>query len=104
MVFPTRALVLHPSTQACRVLVVTDRIDLENQLAHNFRISGAFGPAIATKKEGEKAKEAVVRAVRQRVRWIWPQLDVWRARRMHVLPCTHVSGKRNVCISAGAMR
>ena len=56
MVFLTKALVLHESTQACRVLVVTDRIDLEDQLARNFMNSGAFGSAIATKKEGEKTK------------------------------------------------
>lgn len=56
MVFLTKALVLHESTQDCRVLVVTDRIDLEDQLARNFMNSGAFGSAIATKKEGEKVK------------------------------------------------
>lgn len=56
MVFLTKALVLHASTQACRVLVVTDRLDLEDQLARNFMNSGAFGSALATKKEGERAK------------------------------------------------
>lgn len=56
MAFLTKALVLHESTQDCRVLVVTDRIDLEDQLARNFMNSGAFGSAIATKKEGEKVK------------------------------------------------
>ncbi len=40
--------VLHPGTQACRVLVVTDRLDLEDQLARNFMNSGAFGSALAT--------------------------------------------------------
>lgn len=43
MVFLTKALVLHESTQACRVLVVTDRIDLEDQLTRNLTNSGAFG-------------------------------------------------------------
>lgn len=56
MVFLTKALVLHEATQACRVLVVTDRLDLEDQLARNFMNGGAFGSAIATKKQGEKAK------------------------------------------------
>jgi type I restriction enzyme R subunit len=67
MVFLTKALVLHESTQACRVLVVTDRLDLEDQLARNFMNSGAFGSAIATKKEGEKAKVGSGRELAKRI-------------------------------------
>lgn len=67
MVFLTRALVLHQNTQACRVVVVTDRIDLEDQLARNFMNSGAFGSAIATKKEGEKARVGSGRELAQRI-------------------------------------
>lgn len=37
--------------------------------------------------------EAVVRTVRRRARWIWQQLDAWRARRVHVLPRAYVSGE-----------
>ncbi|QEK90315.1 type I restriction endonuclease subunit R [Achromobacter insolitus] len=67
MVFLTKALVLHPNTQACRVLVVTDRLDLEDQLARNFMNSGAFGSAIASKKEGEKSKVGSGRELAQRI-------------------------------------
>lgn len=67
MVFLTKALVLHESTQACRVVVVTDRLDLEDQLARNFMNSGVFGSAIATKKEGEKAKVGSGRELARRI-------------------------------------
>ncbi|QHE83453.1 type I restriction endonuclease subunit R [Hydrogenophaga sp. BPS33] len=67
MVFLTKALVLLASTQACRVLVVTDRLDLEDQLARNFMNSGAFGSAIATKKEGERAKVGSGRELAKRI-------------------------------------
>ncbi len=56
MVFLTKALLLHQALQECRVVVVTDRIDLETQLARNFITGGAFGSAIATRKEGEGAR------------------------------------------------
>ncbi|MGJ7581869.1 type I restriction endonuclease subunit R [Variovorax sp. RHLX14] len=56
MVFLAKALMLHEATQACRVLVVTDRIDLEGQLARNLMNGGAFGSALATTNKGEKAK------------------------------------------------
>lgn len=56
MVYLCKALLLHPSLKESRVVVVTDRIDLEKQLAGTFLTSGAFGSAIAAKKDGEKAK------------------------------------------------
>lgn len=67
MVFLTKALVLHQSTQACRVVVVTDRLDLEDQLARNFMNSGAFGSAVATKKDGERAKVGSGRDLAKRI-------------------------------------
>ncbi|SPA36221.1 HsdR protein [Cupriavidus taiwanensis] len=67
MVFLTKALVLHQSTQACRVVVVTDRLDLEDQLARNFKNSGAFGSTVATKKDGEKAKVSSGRDLAKRI-------------------------------------
>lgn len=67
MVFLTKALLLHPSTQACRVLVVTDRLDLEDQLAGNFLTSGAFGSSVATRKDGEKAKVGSGRDLARRI-------------------------------------
>lgn len=56
MVFLCKALLLHPSMKQCRVVVVTDRVDLEKQLSGTFIDSGAFGSAIATRKDGEHAK------------------------------------------------
>lgn len=56
MVFLCQALLLDPSVKDCRMVVVTDRIDLEKQLANTFLSGGAFGSQIASKKEGERAK------------------------------------------------
>ena len=56
MVFLCKAMLLHPSLRQCRVVVVTDRVNLEKQLAGTFVASGAFGSAIATRKDGERAK------------------------------------------------
>jgi type I restriction enzyme R subunit len=56
MVFLCKALLLHPLLKQCRVVVVTDRLDLEKQLSGTFIDSGAFGSAIATRKEGERSK------------------------------------------------
>lgn len=67
MVFLCKALLLHNSLKECRVLVVTDRIDLEGQLAKTFVSGGAFGSAIATKKEGEKAKASSGRDLAKRI-------------------------------------
>ena len=67
MVFLTKALVQHDSLKACRVVVVTDRLDLEDQLARNFMSSGAFGSALATRKEGEKAKVGSGRELAKRI-------------------------------------
>jgi type I restriction enzyme R subunit len=55
MVFLCKALLLHPLMRQCRIVVVTDRVDLEKQLSGTFVDSGAFGSAIATKKDGERA-------------------------------------------------
>ena len=67
MVFLTRALLLRASLKACRVVVVTDRVDLEEQLAGNFINSGAFGSSIATRKDGEKARAASGRELARRI-------------------------------------
>lgn len=67
MVFLTKALILHESLKECRVLVVTDRLDLEDQLSKNFISSGAFGSMIATKKEGEKSKVSSGRDLARRI-------------------------------------
>ncbi|MBL0162082.1 MAG: type I restriction endonuclease subunit R [Xanthomonadales bacterium] len=56
MVFLCKAMLLHPLLKQCRIIVVTDRVDLEKQLSDTFVDSGAFGSAIATKKDGERSK------------------------------------------------
>lgn len=40
MVFLSKALILHETLKRCRLLVVTDRVDLEKQLARTFASSG----------------------------------------------------------------
>lgn len=56
MVYLCKALLLHPTLKDSRIIVVTDRIDLEKQLANTFMSGGAYGSEIASKKDGEKAK------------------------------------------------
>lgn len=56
MVFLCKALLLEDSLKECRVIVVTDRTDLEKQLARTFLSGGAFGSEIADRKEGSRAK------------------------------------------------
>ena len=53
MVFLSKLLVLHEALKQCRVLVVTDRVDLEKQLSKTFLTGGAFGSDIAGKKSGD---------------------------------------------------
>lgn len=67
MVFLTNALILNDNLKDCRVIVVTDRIDLEKQLSKTFMSSGAFGSAIATRKEGEKSKATSGRDLAKRI-------------------------------------
>ena len=67
MVFLTKALLLHEGLKECRVLVVTDRLDLEDQLARNFISGGAFGSAVATRKEGERSKVTTGRELARRI-------------------------------------
>ena len=40
MVFLSKALILHESLKQCRIVVVTDRVDLENQLSNTFTSGG----------------------------------------------------------------
>lgn len=67
MVFLTKALLLVDALKECRVVVVTDRIDLEGQLSRNFISSGAFGSAIAIKKDGEKSRALSGRDLAKRI-------------------------------------
>ena len=51
MVFLSKALILHDSLKQCRIVVVTDRVDLEAQLSSTFTSGGE----LATKKDKEAA-------------------------------------------------
>lgn len=67
MVFLCKALLLDPDLADCRVIVVTDRVDLEKQLSATFLTSGAFGSDVASKKDGEKAKVQSGRELAERI-------------------------------------
>ena len=67
MVFLTKALLLDQELAGCRVIIVTDRVDLEKQLASTFMTSGAFGSVVATKKDGETSKVQSGRDLAQRI-------------------------------------
>jgi type I restriction enzyme, R subunit len=67
MVFLTKALLLVDALAECRVVVVTDRIDLEGQLSRNFISGGAFGSAIASQKDGEKSRAMTGRDLARRI-------------------------------------
>lgn len=51
MVFLSKALILHETLKKCRIVVVTDRVDLESQLSKTF----ASGGELAGKKDKEAA-------------------------------------------------
>lgn len=51
MVFLSKALILHDSLKQCRILLVTDRVDLESQLSKTF----SSGGELASKKDKEAA-------------------------------------------------
>jgi len=51
MVFLSKALILHESLKQCRIVVVTDRVDLEGQLSKTFSTGGE----LASKKDKEAA-------------------------------------------------
>lgn len=53
MVYLCRALLLSDALKNCRIIVVTDRVDLEKQLSKTFLTGGAFGSDIAGKKSGD---------------------------------------------------
>jgi len=67
MVFLTRALLLVDALAECRVVVVTDRVDLEGQLSRNFIAGGAFGSAIASVRDGEKSRAMTGRDLARRI-------------------------------------
>lgn len=58
MVYLCKSLLLAQQLKDCRVVVVTDRVDLEKQLAATFLTGGAFGGDIAGKKLGDDLAKA----------------------------------------------
>jgi type I restriction enzyme R subunit len=67
MVLLAKSLLVEPAFADWRIILVTDRIDLEKQLAGTFLTGGAFGSAVATKKDGDKAKVQSGRDLAERI-------------------------------------
>ncbi|VTU39721.1 Type-1 restriction enzyme R protein [Variovorax sp. PBL-H6] len=67
MVFLAKALLLNEGLKECRLVVITDRRDLEQQLARNFMTGGAFGSSIVTHKEGEHSRALTGRDLALRI-------------------------------------
>lgn len=67
MVFLSKALILNDALKACRVLVVTDRVDLEKQLSRTFAESGALGVASAASGDARKARMDSGRALAKEI-------------------------------------
>jgi type I restriction enzyme, R subunit len=67
MVFLCKALLLHPSLKDCRIIVVTDRTQLEKQLSNTFSATGVFGSDISSKKDSNKAKVKSGRDLAKRI-------------------------------------
>ncbi len=67
MVFLCKAMLLHQSLAECRLIVVTDRLDLEKQLARTFLTGGAFGISAAAAKDENRAKASTGRDLAMRI-------------------------------------
>ncbi|WP_370335330.1 type I restriction endonuclease subunit R [Parvularcula marina] len=67
MVFLCKALLLRESLAECRVVVVTDRVDLEKQLARTFLTGGALGLMDGGRREENKAKASTGRDLAKRI-------------------------------------
>ncbi len=63
MVFMAKTLILHETLKQCRFVVVTDRIDLENQLSNVFANAGA----LATARDIERAKARTGKDLAERI-------------------------------------
>ncbi len=63
MVFLSKALILHDSLKQCRIVVVTDRVDLENQLSQTFSTGGE----LAGKKDKAAAMATSGRRLAQQI-------------------------------------
>ncbi|NOQ51587.1 MAG: HsdR family type I site-specific deoxyribonuclease [Desulfuromonadaceae bacterium] len=63
MVFLSKVLILHDSLKQCRIVVVTDRVDLETQLSQTF----ATGGELASKKDKAAAMATSGRRLAQQI-------------------------------------
>lgn len=63
MVFLSKALILHDSLKQCRIVVVTDRVDLETQLSQTFTTGGE----LASKKDKAAAMATSGRRLAQQI-------------------------------------
>lgn len=63
MVFLSKAMILHESLKQCRIVVVTDRVDLENQLSQTFasggELAGKRDKAAAMATSGTRLAEQI---------------------------------------------
>lgn len=63
MVFLSKAMILHETLKACRIVVVTDRVDLETQLSNTFasggELSGKKDKAAAMATSGKRLAEQI---------------------------------------------
>ena len=67
MVFLAKALLLHQELKSCRLVLITDRLDLEAQLARNFMDGGAFGTSALGGAEGERSRATSGRDLARRI-------------------------------------
>ncbi|WP_077002322.1 type I restriction endonuclease subunit R [Variovorax sp. KK3] len=67
MVFLAKALLLHERLKECRLVVITDRRELERQLARNFMAGNAFGAAAVVQQEIERSQAVSGRDLAQRI-------------------------------------
>ena len=67
MAFVTKTLLFADALAECRVLVVTDRVELEAQLSRNLIPDGAIALATAPQKEGGKSRVLTGRELARRI-------------------------------------
>ncbi len=67
MVFLSKLLVLREALKQCRVIVVTDRVDLEKQLSNTFAGAGALGLASNSTGDRDKARMSSGRDLAQQI-------------------------------------
>jgi len=67
MVYLVRALLLIESLKNCRLIIVTDRTDLERQLKDTFRSCGAFGLSAEGAKKADTARANTGRDLARRI-------------------------------------